>query len=389
MSNGTFDTGVAADATSIAAIAGAATPNIYNRSSANLRKWQRAIARVLAKTGRGRVVFVGDSKDAGAGAGTSNTGTQYYITGASPKSKPDMFATLLAARNIPASRQSWFGSKVLANTALISAYDSRLAFGASWSGGAQSLGGVGLASGGTDSAVFTPPVAVDTVETLTQLHAGAGTLTVTAGASATVLATISGGSGGEGFTKTVVPLGSLVAQAINVQRTAGGFATLFGEVAYDSTNPAIDVINAGAIGTTSAYHITTAGVWAAANTFATLLPDLVIIQLGSNDLNTGVDVAVYTANIQNIITAAKAAGADVVLEIATYGNGYGTAITQEAFRQAVVALGYLNGCVVIDHAARFISYAAANALGLMKDAIHETDVGYADEALALVQALVF
>ncbi|WP_280176917.1 MULTISPECIES: hypothetical protein [unclassified Rhizobium] len=44
---------------------------------------------------------------------------------------------------------------------------------------------------------------------------------------------------------------------------------------------------------------------------------------------------------------------------------------------------------MVDHASKFISYATAAPLGMMKDAIHETDVSYADEALALVQALVF
>ena len=44
--------------------------------------------------------------------------------------------------------------------------------------------------------------------------------------------------------------------------------------------------------------------------------------------------------------------------------------------------------MVIDHAARFVSYANANALGLMRDSIHETEPGYADQAQALVNALV-
>ena len=132
-------------------------------------------------------------------------------------------------------------------------------------------------------------------------------------------------------------------------------------------------------------------MWNTANALATLVPDLVVIQLGTNDLNTGVSVATYTANMQDIITKAQAAGADVVLEVATNANagGYGSDSEREAYRQALIALGTFNGCMVVDHAARFGTWAQANALGLMRDSPHETEAGYADQAQALVNALVF
>ena len=121
-----------------------------------------------------------------------------------------------------------------------------------------------------------------------------------------------------------------------------------------------------------------------------MLPDLTVIQLGANDLNTNVDVATYTANMLGIITAAKAVGSDVVVAISSFGNtgGYGTDAQRLAYRQAVIGLCAAQGCVVVDYAARSLNYASANALGLMRDSIHKTEPGYADDATLLARALL-
>lgn len=377
-----------ADFTQTASFSAAAYPAVYNRNPANLRKLHRSIARVLAGEGRGLWMFVGDSKDAGAGAGTSNSGTQYYITGASPKSKPDKLASILNSRGIPASRMSWAGSKSLASTALISAYDSRLSFGSGWSGGQTTLGGVSLATGGTNPMTFTPGT-VDSVDVITLRNTGAGTFALTDDISGgTALATIAN-SGSAAVLKTSVNLSSLGSRVISLTRTTGGFADVIAMIAKDSTTPAIDIVNAGAIGSQSSFHVTTASAWAAANTFAVMAPDAIFIQIGTNDLLAGVPTPTIMANITNIATAGQSAGADVILEIGTRGNGYGTSGEFDAYRRGVIALGASLGCVVIDHVARMGTFSEANALGFMKDAVHETAQGYAFEAQALMNAVVF
>jgi lysophospholipase L1-like esterase len=115
---------------------------------------------------------------------------------------------------------------------------------------------------------------------------------------------------------------------------------------------------------------------------------LVIVQLGANDLNTNVDVATYSANLLDIVTKAKATGADVVLENPANGNtgGYGSDALRQSYRQAQIALCAVQGCIVVDHAAAFGSWAQANANGLMYDAIHGLEPRYAAEAARLVQA---
>jgi len=368
----------------------ATATNMYGRKTANLRKWHVALAKLRAGTYRPKVVFIGDSKDVGAGAGTTSANT--YTTAAEPRSKIAYFVKLLNAAGIPASRQSFMGSSALASIAVKQAYDPRLTGAAGWGGGSQSLGGVMFASSVTAAITFTPDVGqVDRVEAYYKLHAGDGTATLTVDADATVLATMNGSAGGETIGKVVATPARGV-HAINVQRTAGGFYSLLGLIAQDSTIPAIDVIQAGAFGTTSAYHTSiSGGVWAAANTLAVLAPDLTIIQLGSNDLQTAVSYATYTANILDIVTKAKAAGSDVVLEVPTFGaaGGYGSDTDRELYRQGLISIGAANGCMVVDHAARFGTWDQANTAGLMRDAIHETEPGYADQAQALVTALLF
>ncbi|WP_199085481.1 SGNH/GDSL hydrolase family protein [Bosea sp. ASV33] len=361
--------------------------DVYFRKPGNLRKWQAALAKVRAGLGRARVVFIGDSKTVGNGAGTSSANT--WSTAAEPRSKIAHVVRQLNAAGIPANRQAWFGTNAFASPAIKIAYDPRLSGLANWTGGNATLGGNFFATNLTNSLTFTPEGQCDTLETYYKQRSGDGTFTINADGGAT-LATLSGNSPTDGYLKNTVTVAK-GAHAFNIQRTGGSFVSIGGMLTYDSAVPAIDVINGGAFGTVSSFHTSGNGSWAAANVLLVILPDLVIIQLGSNDLNTNVDVATYTANILDIITKAKAAGADVVLEIATFANvgGYGTDEQREAYRQALIRLGSTYGCVVVDHAARFVSFSNANAIGLMRDAIHETEPGYADEAQALVSALLF
>ena len=368
-----------------------ATLPVYFREPSNLRRWQAALAKLRAGTYRPKIVFIGDSKTTGAGAGTNSTNT--WTTDAEKRSKTAHLVRLLNAAGIPANRQAWFAFSGLANSAAKVGYDPRLVINTGWSGGNQTLGGAMWATNGTTRFDFTPEGQVDTVLTFSKQRVNDGTFTVSADGG-TALSTINGSPNGgstvDGFIKTTTTL-TKGAHTFNMVRTSGGFISLAGQIAYDSTVPAVDVINGGAFGTVSANHISTNNPWAAANILAILVPDLVVVQLGSNDLNTGVSVETYAANILDIITKAKAAGADVVLEVATFGNagGYGTDAQREAFRQALIGLGASQGCIVVDHAARFVSFASANGLGLMRDAIHETEPGYADQAQALLSALLF
>lgn len=387
--NGYFNTRSALSSAGLATALPQQGLPVYFRKPANLRRWQAALAKLRAGIYRPRIVFIGDSKTTGTGAGTSSGNS--WTDGAEPRSKIAHVVKLLNARGIPANRNAWFASSGLPSPAAKIAYDPRLSNFSGWTGSAQTLGGVCFATNGTTPATFTPSGDVDTLETYFRLRSADGQGSITADASPTVLATMNVAYGGAETLGKVTVNVTKGPHSFNAQRTGGGFFVFAGMLAYDSTLPAVDVINGGAFGTTSAYHASTnPSPVNAANALSVVRPDLVVIQLGSNDLNTSVSAASYAANIQDIITKAKAAGADVVLEVATFGNtgGYGTDVEREAYRQALIALGAANGCMVADHAARFVSFANANGLSLMRDGIHETEPGYSDEAMALIGALI-
>jgi len=390
--NGYFNTRSALSVAGLATALPQQGAPVYFRKPANLRRWQAALAKQRAGTYRPRVAFIGDSKDYGYGAGTSSGNT--WSDGAEPRSKIAHVVRLLNASGIPASRQSTFGTGGSATVAIKQAYDARLSEMSAWGGGPISFGGpmwqLSSTAAGGQRGTFTPEGSVDSFDVFWRISAGLAPIKVTIDGTATVVDTLVT-AGAAGFGKKTISAGSLGAHTINLYRDVAPAPHLIGIIARNSTVPAIDILNGGVPGVTALFHTSTNGTWATANALATLACDLVIIQLGSNDLNTGVSVETYTANMQDIVTKAKVAGADVVLEVPTFGNagGYGTDAQREIFRQALIGLGATNGCIVVDHAARFGTWAQANALGLMKDAIHETEPGYADEALALVSALVF
>ncbi|WP_420104163.1 SGNH/GDSL hydrolase family protein [Bosea sp. (in: a-proteobacteria)] len=382
--------GLPATSGQVEAVLGQIRDPIYFAKSANLRKWHSALAKLRAGIARPRVVFIGDSLTVGAGAGTSSANT--WTTAAEPRSITAHFVKALAARGYPASRQSFFASSGLANQAAKLAYDPRLTFTTNWSGSAQTLGGVSWATQtAADPFKFTPEGQTDRVEVYFRQRSADASGTLTQNSDATVLATMNGSGGTEGPQKAAVSV-TRGSNVYNVQKPSGsGYFILIGMITQDTTTPAVDVVNAGAFGTVSAYHApSNPSTINASLVLPVLAPDLTVIQLGANDLNTNVDVATYTANILGIVTAAKAAGSDVVVAISSFGNsgGYGTDAQRIAYRQAVISLCAAQGCVVADYAARSISYPSANALGLMRDAIHKTEPGYADDAALLARAVV-
>jgi hypothetical protein len=87
---------------------------------------------------------------------------------------------------------------------------------------------------------------------------------------------------------------------------------------WDSTaSRTLQVENLGVCGYRCSDWLATSGTqgpgMAAGNQIAILGAHLVIIQLGVNEMNTGVDAATYQANLTALVTAFKAAGSDVLV----------------------------------------------------------------------------
>lgn len=369
--------------------------SIRHPGPAALRRWRAAVAKMRADTGyRPRVVFIGDSKTVGAGAGaTPLTGSNVFTDGAEAQSKTAHFTRLLTEIGIPASRQSFFASSGLPNQATKMAYDPRVAgLGSGWSGGSRTLGGVMWATSGANPFSFAPEGPCSRLELISKRRVGDGTLGVTADADAVVLATVNGAPNGaataDGFARTVVDV-ARGTHVFNFVRQSGGYVSVVGAIAQDISIPAVDVINGGAYGTVSSYHAGTQA-WDSANALEILAPDLVFVELGTNDLRTGQDIAATRANILQIAAKAKATGADVVLEIPSFGpvSGSDTQERRTLLKDAIVSVGTAQGLIVVDHDLRLGAYAEAAALGLHRDSVpHETSAGHLLRALTLREAV--
>jgi lysophospholipase L1-like esterase len=117
-----------------------------------------------------------------------------------------------------------------------------------------------------------------------------------------------------------------------------------------------------------------AGLWQ--SEIAELNPSLVIITLGTNDINTR-SVSDFTANIETIINNIRVAKPDVPIILAppTIGTRTGPAGDVSAYFPSLQDLARQNGYGYIEVSKFTGSYATANAAGLWIDGVHMTTAG--------------
>lgn len=347
-----------------------------------LPHWRNALAKVRAGTGRGKILFFGDSTTIGSGAGSSGN---VNMVGAWTKSFPNQITKQLAAVGIADSSNSYLSNQNSAGTGVAyNSYDPRLVEGSGWADGAGFFiaGGTTYVSTGTGTLAFTPTGQTDTADVYWYNNNNAATATVNVNGGAT-LATLTA-SGTQSVTKTTVTF-TKGANTINV---VGGGATQFymmGVMAYDSTTPAIDIIQAGNYGSTVSTWTSNSSIApgpsfaGATGLLAKMAPDLVVVDLTINDANTGTTAASYTANLAILVQAIQANGADVLLVSGTPSNTSATGIA--TIVGAMSSYADSNGIVFLDVNARWVNYTVSNALGwFYTDGIHPNAIGYQDVA---------
>lgn len=351
---------------------------VFNLNAQNLSHWRAAVARVRAGTGRGRVLCVGDSTTQGYGAQGSAS-----ATGCWPLSYPSMLSKLLSTYYVQTTTNSFFGDTSAVSYPL---YDTRVTLGANWAsdGTHPTFGGRWFKYDNlaVNNISFTPSGNVDTVIVFNwKGSAGTFTFNVDGGASLGTSTALS--TGWQALQGTV----SKAAHTINVVPNNNGVAYIGGMLAYDSTVPSIDIFQGGYNGATVSFYLGTGQTYNAAATIPFLAPDLTIINLTINDITT-YDVAGipnYIVNMQTLISAAIATG-DVILVMGVPGST-NTAAQLSAYRDALMQLARTNNLPVIDLTTRWGSYAAANAVMPYGSGVHPSQVGYADIAQAIFDAL--
>lgn len=351
---------------------------LMNIGAPNLLHWRKAIAKVRDGTGRGRLVLIGDSTTAGAGAGTG--GTLNY-NGAYAKNWPRALGALLSA-TVPTSDNSFFGDQC--QNVAYGTYDPRVVLGTGWAPTQNSLGGnmFHFTVGSPGTLAFTPAGQIDTI-TIYYLNA-TGTFTVNVDGGASL--------------GTVTPSGTFLvssqtftvtkgAHTINMVAVNDAQVYVLGVVSYDSTTPAIDIIQTACSGSTASTFTSTGLGWSPMTVLAILAPDLTEIGLTINDSNAATALATYQTQMQAIITAAQLSGDALLMVGAPSNTANATNGTLDQYVGAVKSLALANNNGVVDLKTRWVSYAVTNPQLPYFDSLHPMRLGYRDIAQAVYEAI--
>ncbi|OYW82456.1 MAG: hypothetical protein B7Z26_03185 [Asticcacaulis sp. 32-58-5] len=356
--------------------------------------WRAARAAVLAGERNARILCIGDSTTAGHGA---------YAAGMGDNNKagawPTQLVGLINARGGVASGSSVIGNNNATDSRL---YDTRITFPALQGWAFSTAAGVsGSTLGGyhTTASGYNPPSkynfaplnACDTFEVYNPKAGGnarAWILSVNDGADLATISNMQTPSPPGAFEKYTLTT-ALGANVLNIRAQNTETTYLAGIIAYNSAIKEISVLNAGWSGAKAADLNNGSGyAYGPVNAIGIYDPDLVIINIGINDANQAspTATATFTGHVQAVISAAQAAGADVVLMAPTpIGSSY--AANLNTLSAAIVALGVTNGVPVIDLRTRFTDYATANAVGWMRDTLHPNLSGYAQIAAAVADLI--
>lgn len=311
-------TGGAAKSTPISIAAATATPtptptptpaalNGYYANGATNTKLKAAIARVTGGTGRGMIVYAGDSITTGQGGGTGTNG----IAGARTARFPSKVAELLTSSGIPTldnGIESDNGAYVGGSS--LPLYDTRATLGGWQISQGMSFSGGGFLRPSPDTPLTLTIPGVDTFVAI-PYNSNSGTYT----------AQIDGAAPASGGTFTSTAAGNFTKYEIKTASLGNHTISLLGPVsaafrslrAYNSAVAAFDSSVHSALGAASFQQASTGGTnWNCVEALKFDAPDLTIIMLGANDMFNAVATSTFSGALQTLVTAGKVSG-DVLL----------------------------------------------------------------------------
>jgi lysophospholipase L1-like esterase len=355
----------------VAASGSSRRPFIYNASPQNLAKGRAGLSRVRSRTGSSVILTGGESTTAGVGA--SDRQHAY----------PDRLAYWLSQLDpqLPARTDSVFGIQGFSSSGYFA--QNPLISGTNWiaTTGLNSIGGSPFKNSvDTSPLVFNPGTTFDRIEIFYwKSPSGVDDLTVDIGGG--TLATLTG-TGAAAYASATVNC-TRGQNTVNIRRAGnpGTQAAVFKIRCYDSTDPRVEVWNAGVGGSPSSFWATSSNGLAPGcdpiHAIQTVAPDIFIFDDGINDVNNGTAIATYRANVQTVINAALPT-ASVIL-MAPNPTSAGDLTAQN---QVLKELAIANGCVFMDLFNRWGgSTASFAALGFNYDTYtHPNTLGYDNKA---------
>lgn len=294
--------------------------------------------------------------------------------------------------------QNNFGNH-LANAAssTIDVIDTRItAPPAGWSNFDAANAGVGgyllVNSSNTNPLTFTPVGTTDTLDVFFLDGSGYDPFVVTGGAagataSSPTAATITGTST---IKKATFTCSGTSVWKIAKAAADGKNLIIVGFSAYNAANKEISFFNCGVHSQQLSYLTTTGSYWFTLDQFtrttSALTSPLAIISYGINDWVAGVSQATFTANLNTVINACKAANSDVLLVVPPPSpTATASAANQQNIINAYYAVAAAQDLALIDLSQRWTSQAVSQPLNYYRGSVdvHPSKMGYADMAHAI------
>jgi lysophospholipase L1-like esterase len=371
-------------------------PDLYNVSTTSLARWRTALTGARAASrGPAKILWIGDSYAEGFSIDIPTGQSEADVRAA------NRLLTMLNGTLVPDGKA--FDGIFGFNTGVgAQAYDLRWTPGAtngtvpyplSWGGtGAIDLNvSVGVpTSRATWAGLTCNGFKIYSAQSVLEANPsfkwdidGGATTNVNSSAAGTV----------DGILTTTAAAGSYASHTLGLTSIASSSGYIMAIEAYRAAaNGLISVGSAGVGATGTTQWIDNSFPAAAPLTaIAAVQPDLVIIQLGGNDINGGMTAATFLTNMNTIAAACQAAGADVI----TIGPppippSFANPTLRTAYRDSYRSNATTYGAVHIDLAYRWgETFESASQRGFIStDDIHGSKAGYADIAQAVADVLV-
>lgn len=369
--------------------------SITNLQPAALLHFRGALTNIRDQTGRGIICAVGSSLTTGQGAGSGGGLTGAYAFGPIADFARLLNAALASTNNSsPISYNSFYNDQNMVTAAQLNLYDPRLVLGANWAGSVSGLAGnlIHYTTGVVNNLSFTPNGSgvgtgggvFDTIKVKYVKNAGTGTATINVDGGAS-LGTLSSAGGPSIQTDTfVVTRGT---HTINIVPSNNGDFYVVGIIAYDSTIPAIDIIQLGWGGSTASNYNSGGQPYNPLNAIVDLGCSLTIISMTVNDSNADTGVPAYTTNLTAFVNAALTVG-DVALMVDVPSNTtQATNGTLDKYIAAMagIAASKTPSLVMLNMKQRFTSYAYTNPVMPYSDTIHPGRATYQDQGQAMAE----
>jgi lysophospholipase L1-like esterase len=340
-----------------------------------LTRWRAAVARAQAGQGCARLLMLGDSTTFGYG---SQGGEGYLRT---PFSTPAQIAAFLTSSyGCRAQANGWMGLSLPTG-------DPRITLGPGWTstGTLTSIGGGIIAATRVDSVMsFATGAVVDTFTVYYIAAPGNGVSSIGIDGCAAKL--VDSGDHPSIAKATIdVPPGPHVLK-ITSHVLANGIL-IVGCEACRKSDDHISVLGAGWHGATSSQIACGDHYYSSLLAILNIKPDLITINIGINDWYGRTPLPDFSRNISALVEVATACGDTTVLTPTPTNSSQVPADRQLQYVQEIIRVANAAGVPVIDLHERFGSWETGNAMGVMNDDVHPNARGYADIAVAMIEAI--